>query len=107
MSFGASGTRIHQNQGLRKGEGLEERNGTVGGEEEIVTQHNLLTRDGRSFFRDSIYNLESLDMQDALGGMSSSQRERPTVKTVNQKKNNESEVQKKKMKSLRGLMLDL
>lgn len=106
MSFGASG-RLHQNQGLRKGEGLEERNGTVGGgEEEIVTQHNLLTRDGRSFFRDSIYNLESLDMQDALGGMSSSQRERPTVKTVNQKKNNESEVQKKKMKSLRSLMLD-
>lgn len=28
------------------------------------------------------------------------------MKTVNQKKNNESEVQKKKMKSLRSLMLD-
>lgn len=56
------------------------------GEEEIVTQHNLLTRDGRSFFRDSIYNLESLDMQDVLGGMSSSQREADSEDSESEKK---------------------
>lgn len=57
-----------------------------GGGGEIVTQHNLLTRDGRSFFRDSIYNLESLDMQDALGGMSSSQREADSEDSESEKK---------------------
>lgn len=38
----------------------------VGGTE-TTTQYDLLNRDGRSFFKDSVYKLESLDMQDFTG----------------------------------------
>lgn len=51
----------------------------------IPTQHNLLRWDERSFFIDSEYMLESLDMQDVTVGMSlPNHRKRPMVKIVKQ-----------------------
>lgn len=90
---------------MRKLEGLEERNDSVGGGEEIQTQRDLLRWDERSFFTDLVYKLESLDMQDVTGGMSFShtQRER---EADSENRENSARV-KKRRKSLRGSLLDV
>lgn len=51
-----------------------------------MTRCDLLKREDRSFFTDSVYKLESLHMQDATVEMSlQNHRERPTVNRLRQK----------------------
>lgn len=85
---------------MRKLEGLEERNDSVGGGEEIQTQRDLLRWDERSFFTDLVYKLESLDMQDVTGGMSFSHTQRERGRQWKQRKQCKSKKKKKESQRL-------